>query len=62
MCVWLARKVYEGGKQYATKEELISGIKLAWSMITLDYLKKLYDSLPNRMCEVLENKGGTTHY
>ncbi|CAD7001568.1 unnamed protein product [Ceratitis capitata] len=59
---WLARKVYEGGKQYSTKEELITGIKLAWSMISLDYLQKLYESLPNRMCEVLVNKGGTTHY
>jgi len=40
---WLAGKVYEGGKQYATKEELITGIKFARSTITLDYLKKIYD-------------------
>jgi len=60
--VWLGGKVYEGGKQYTTQEESITGIKLGWSTITLDYLQKIYDSHPRRMCEVLGNKGGSTHY
>jgi len=58
---WLSRKVYESGKQYSTKLELIDGIKEAWSSISLQYIDKLYESLPSRICEVLENGGGTTH-
>uniref|UniRef100_A0A034VPZ2 Transposable element Tc3 transposase n=1 Tax=Bactrocera dorsalis TaxID=27457 RepID=A0A034VPZ2_BACDO len=59
---WLARKVYESGRQYSTKEELIEGIKSAWSAISLNYIGKLYESLPNRIFEIILNKGGSTHY
>lgn len=59
---WLARKVYESGRQYPTESELIEGIKSAWETISLNFIKKLYDSLPNRMYEVIVNRGGTTHY
>lgn len=59
---WLARKVYESGKQYSTKTELIEGIKQAWSTISLNYIEKLYNSIANRVFEVISNKGGTTHY
>jgi len=59
---WLVRKVYESGKQYTTKTELIEGIKHAWSTISLNYIEKLYNSLPNRIFEVISNKGGSTHY
>ena len=45
---WLARKVYESGKQYETKSYLIEVINKAWSTISLDYIKSLYDSIPNR--------------
>ena len=58
----LARKVYESGKQYETKSDLIEAIKKAWSTISLDYLKSLYDSIPNRNFVVISNKGGSTHY
>jgi len=59
---WLARKVYESGKQFSTKEELIDAIQRAWATISLDYIKSLYDSLPNMIYEVILNKGGSTHY
>ena len=59
---WLARKVYESGKQYETKSDLIEAINKAWSTISLDYIKSLYDSIPNRIFEVISNKGGSTHY
>lgn len=59
---WLVRKVYEGGRQFEDKETLISAIKLAWSEISLNYIKKLYDSMPDRIYEVIKNKGGSTHY
>lgn len=59
---WLSRKVYESGKQYSTKPELIEGIKRAWSAISLNYIENLYNSIPNRLYEVILNKGGSTHY
>ena len=59
---WLARKVYESGKQYETKSDLIEANNKAWSTISLDYIKSLYHSIPNRIFEVISNKGGSTHY
>lgn len=59
---WLTRKVYEGGKQYDTKEELSLGIKAAWAEISLNYLKSLYDSLKDRIFEVILKNGSSTKY
>lgn len=59
---WLARKVYESGKQYKTKYELIEGIKEAWSTISLNYINQLYQSIPCRVFEVISKNGGSTHY
>lgn len=59
---WLVRKVYASGKQYNNRDDLIYAIKEAWSTISLDYIKSLYDSIPDRMYEVVLNKGGPTHY
>lgn len=62
--VWglLSRKVYEGGRQFDCKETLVAAIKLAWTTISLQILENLYSSLPNRVFEVISNKGGFTHY
>ena len=62
VCGWLTRKVYESGKQYETKSDLIEAINKSWSTISLDYIKSLYDSIPNRIFEVISNKGGSIHY
>lgn len=59
---WMTRKVYENGRQYDDKNSLIKAINEVWSEISLDYLKSLYDSLPNRIFEVISNKGGCTKY
>lgn len=59
---WLSRKVYEGDKQYNDKESLIEAIKAAWADISLNYLKSLYDSMPNRIFELISKNGGSTHY
>ena len=39
-------------------------IKTLWCTKTdnIDYLKKLSDSMPRRLAEVLEREGGTTKY
>lgn len=59
---WLSRKVYESGRQFDDRESLIAAIKSAWSQISLQYLSQLYNSLPNRIYEVILSKGGSTHY
>lgn len=59
---WLSLKVYEGGKQYEDVPLLINAIETAWDEISLDYLKTLYDSIPNRIFEVIKHHGGNTHY
>lgn len=59
---WLVRKVYASGRQYTTKNELIDGIKTAWSSISLNYIESLYDSIPNRIYETILKRGGSTHY
>lgn len=59
---WLTREVYAGGKQYENKDQLIEGIKAAWDKISLNYLKSLYDSLKDRIYEVIVNNGKSTHY
>ena len=44
---WLEKKKEESGKQFSTKAELIEPIHWAWTLISLDYLKNLYESMPN---------------
>lgn len=50
---WLTRKVYENGRQFETKTELIRSIRAAWSEISLNYLESIYNSMPNRIFDVI---------
>lgn len=59
---WLVKQIYEGGRQFDSRNQLIEAIKAAWEQLSLDYIRRLYESLPRRLCEVLENRGGHTHY
>ena len=36
-------------KQHNTKSELIKGKKVAWPKIFLDFIKKLYMSIPDKV-------------
>jgi len=62
--VWglLARFVYPDGKQYSSVEELKRAILHAWEAIPQEKIQKLYDSLPNRMLQVIQAKGKSTTY
>lgn len=55
----LSRKIFEGGRQYETKQVLIHGIK---QTIDLNFLHSLYGSIPNRIFEVIRNNGKYTNY
>ncbi|CDF38189.1 unnamed protein product [Chondrus crispus] len=62
--VWglLARRVYGHGRQFSNLEDLADRILDCWSSISEEYLNKLYESIPRRLVEVLEKKGGPTKY
>ena len=62
--VWglLARKVYANGRQFKDLNSLTEAVAKAWDAIDEDYLKKLYQSLPKRLVEVIERRGACTHY
>jgi transposase len=44
------------------QEQLWGALQEEWGNITPDYIGSLYDSLPRRVNEVVERKGGNTHY
>ncbi|OWZ17975.1 Transposase [Phytophthora megakarya] len=59
---YLAGNVYEGGRQYQTKEDLISAIKAQWENMPVSYLEKLVLSMKKRCVEVLKSDGKTIAY
>ena len=50
------------GKRASNKHELWDFISAAWTSITAVDCKKLVDTMPARLAEVIKNKGGPTHY
>jgi len=62
--VWaiLARDVYENCRQFDTVQQLREAIEAAWSRLSVDYLKNLYESLPKRMMSVLKKNGNAIKY
>lgn len=59
---WMTRKVYESGRQFEDIQSLTDAINTAWREVSLNYLKSLYDSLTDRIYEVISKNGGSTHY
>jgi hypothetical protein len=43
-------------------DELFQFIKEEWEAVPKDYLHNVVESMPRRMKEVIQNKGGPTHY
>lgn len=58
----LSRTVYGDGKQYDNVYELKRAIQAAWDQVEPNYTRKLVDSMPERVYEVIKNAGGSTHY
>ena len=59
---YLVQKVYKDFRQFDDIECLKEVIAFAWDSIDLEYLQKLARSMPRRCTEVIERKGGCTHY
>lgn len=62
--VWgyLAQKVYAHGRQFHTVDELERTIYAEWDAIPQDFLKKLINSMPNRIFKTILNHGGSSGY
>lgn len=58
---FLSSRVYANFRQYRTTEELKKAILQAWNAITLDYIHALYDSLPERIKNVIKARGKFTN-
>lgn len=58
----MARKIYSNGRQYSNVEELKAQIIQAWNELNDEVLHNLINSMPNRIFEVIENRGGCTKY
>ncbi|CAF3449138.1 unnamed protein product [Rotaria socialis] len=58
----LARKVYAGGKQFRTKEQLKTTITKSWEEISIEQLRALVESMPERIFEVIKLNGAKTKY
>ena len=62
--VWgfMANIVYRNGKQHTSKDLLKQAILDAWSELKTEYIQKLYLSIPKRLLDCLNRKGGYTKY
>ena len=50
----LTRKVYAGGKQFRSKEQLKTAILKSWEEIKIKQLQALVESMPGRIFEVIK--------
>ena len=59
---WLAKKVYGNKPRYNTIEELKDAIWKAWDQIPNELLKKLINSMKDRLVKVIQNGGNSIKY
>lgn len=58
----LCREVYKDNRQFASVEELRNAILAAWTNIDQNILAVHFDSLPNRVFELIQARGSYTKY
>lgn len=58
----LARRIYEGNKQYNSLQDLQDAISQAWSSVGILQLNTLVDSMPERVYMTIRERGGHTGY
>lgn len=62
--IWgiLVRKIYVNGVQFSPLLELENELFAAWETVTPIYIRRLVESMPNRIIMCLDRKGGNTNY
>ena len=58
----LSRRVYSNGRQFSTIKELKSILIEEWESIPEEYIRNLFNSMDNRLFEVIERNGNKNHY
>lgn len=58
---WLIREVYDGGRKFSRKDDLIFRIREAWSRLPMDLVQNLYSTLPERITELYYTRGVYTN-
>ena len=53
----LSGTVYKTGRHFKRLEDLMEVVEKEWVTIRVDYIKKLYESIPKRLVQVLERGG-----
>ncbi|KAK2964297.1 putative Transposable element Tc3 transposase [Blattamonas nauphoetae] len=59
---WMSDRIYQGGKQYKTKEELKSQIEHTWNELDQDTINKFCRSFGSRVGELIRKDGQLTKY
>lgn len=62
--IWgiLARRVYAQNRQYQSVFDLKEAVIDEWRSINEEIRTNLVESMPDRIFELIQNKGGPTHY
>ncbi|XP_017839444.1 uncharacterized protein LOC108597408 [Drosophila busckii] len=58
---WLIREVFDGGRKFSRKDDLIFRVREAWSRLPLDLVTNLYSTLPERITELYYTQGAYTN-
>lgn len=58
----LASKVYEGARQFETVDDLKECLLYEWEKLDMDVIRKLIASMPHRVRELYNKRGGFTRY
>ena len=59
---YLSQKLYSCGKVYQSKNDLWENLSRVFKEVEIEYIRKLYDSMSRRMCDVLTGQGKLTNY
>jgi hypothetical protein len=59
---YMVRKVYPDGKQYSNLQSLEMACRQVWDEIDQNYIDSLFQSLPKRVDDLVQNHGGPTSY
>ena len=58
----MKRELQKSAVDIATKNDLLREIQSVWRNIELDYIRNLYQSIPDRLDNVIKMKGHLTKY
>ena len=58
----MKRELQKSAVDITTKNDLLREIQSVWRNIELDYIRNLYQSIPDRLNNVIEMKGHLTKY